>query len=440
MNNTNDFFISEVIKTVAGKNTRFHKYDREPATPLNIFRDFLYSKYNIEIELYFTRNPIPDFFVLSDINPICVVYDMTLIERTSSIRNLSFQTLTKGSLTTNLIRNLHLRLASDFLLLHGKVGLSFKLLSQALNSKIVTPYESQHIDLEMMDYDETYVVDWFFPMAHEIGHLLNDNNFDNQLINGLVTPENVQSVFLQLAESAYNAQIKYDDTIILHDDGRIEELNLTKTYHDYISSTDLINLREEIMADLIGIEIILNFAHGFIVKYAKKPYVDYFNLAQRLIETYLSFRFISSAKDLTNYLVQHENNVAYKSRSVTSNFGTRFCFAYNYLAKVLYYIKKNSIEFQKSNQETDLDDSFSDYTQYVDNHFSSIIHPAINEAHMIAINSLRTNLNSIMDELRKNKFMQGVAFNLDIDKFIHKCEHLNINDPFVEKIKQEFSR
>lgn len=266
---------TEAIKSFIGANANFNSYNRAPRTPLNIFLDFVCKEYEIdELELYLGDTSYPQLFILEGLSPPCIYVDIAFLERSHSF--LTLPSMVKNAETTyNNIYQLALRYISDFLIAENEIDFAFKAFIEYVDSPVSVLYDPVRGDLELMEYGEYYITIWFFFIAHELGHFIQKKNSQDEKYTFLVNEKSIKSVFFQLVSSARENSIKK----ILENNLDVDKiLEANEAYDRLLIETDLDDLKSEILSDIIGIEILVNFAHPFLISYAKKEKVDYYDL------------------------------------------------------------------------------------------------------------------------------------------------------------------
>jgi hypothetical protein len=257
---------------------------------MNMFLDHVASKYNFDFVFFLVNAGIPEHFTLPDLKPPCVVYDMTHTALTAVSINVALS----EDVERGYFRKLFLRLVSDFLIPLGKPELSFVLLDLAMQGRIHPSYEFNSIELEMGDYDEIYITNWFFGLAHELGHLLQAKQLLDASRYPFLSLESVARVYNELRRRADRVQ---SSQWVLSESG----LPVPLSRPNYsLSDVDVKLLMQESLADITAADMLLTFCEPFAEVAGRNP--NWWQLYERILAIFSMIRFVASAKFTASFL------------------------------------------------------------------------------------------------------------------------------------------
>jgi len=371
----NNLFLKyEAIKSFIGQKADFSIYNRKANTPLNAFMDYILGEYNIkEIDLFTGRTNFPQLFILSDFDVPCIYFDFSFIGLSSSIISAAYS-FKNEEVNSKMIYQLNLRYISDLLISEGNIKLALEALMESSKSSFRVNYDYSIMDLEMMEYGEAYVAIWFYFISHELGHFSKEIN------------------------------------------------QIVEIYEDALIESNLDDLRNEIISDLIGVQIILEFANYFLVGSLKRESVNYFELIYHILNLYTGLRLISSAKlsatIAVNYSTQRVDDRTLSHEQMW--FGTRFCFVMNFLCGIF----PNDIT------------KITEMANYMDNYFQNVVYRSMIMGQEFLVNTLtrETEIDSKEILLEYENWQSNFLNKSENNRFLKLCQQFNVKNDLLSEI------
>jgi hypothetical protein len=168
-----DLVLEQSIRRRVGEPGTITRIDEPAGSILSEFRAVAERVGGTSIELVTVTDGIPGHFSLRGRDRHSVVFHERQVEVCAFLHDITLDQRFDGSLMEDVFEGTVLRLVAEFLLQGGHADQAVATLakSKRVRGGIVV-YGPTLADLEALQPDERYLVEWFFALGHEIGHNL----------------------------------------------------------------------------------------------------------------------------------------------------------------------------------------------------------------------------------------------------------------------------
>ena len=380
--------ILEAVITSLLPGVHVDPYDRTARNPVNFFLDHVRDHLGLDFDFYLVNASSPEQFTLTQFNPPCVVYDVAH----TALMAAGLPVPMEQELEQRFWRNLFLRLVSDFLVPLHRPELAFLALDLAARDGLQLAYEHKLMDLEMADYDEMYIASWFFGLAHELGHLV-------QQKQGLVIVNDYGFVSVEAIAEIGNELIRRTADLppqwVTDSSGKATVLNATSVG---LSVEDAETLLPEVLADISAIEMLWGFCEPFARSVGRDPNWSY--LSRSILMSFPMLRFIASAKFVAAFIASPAN-LDIRAARAREGMGVRFCVIANVLARL-------------SGSEEYPDPNVLEFGFAIDQHHSQRMYPGVAEAQILGWNLAQSgnDVGEVVNEILKMRASEDAVENL----------------------------
>jgi hypothetical protein len=170
MTSLDDLILQESIRCRVGDPGEIVRVERTGASPLTEFRALAEQISGHDVELVSVANGIPGHFSLRGRDRRTVVFHLRQVEICAFLYGLTLERRIQGTLLEDVFEGAVLRLIAEFLTQRGHGDQAISALARSRMGQSVTLYGPTLEQLEGMDRDERFLVEWFFALGHEIGH------------------------------------------------------------------------------------------------------------------------------------------------------------------------------------------------------------------------------------------------------------------------------
>ncbi|HKT04631.1 MAG TPA: hypothetical protein VJT31_34375 [Rugosimonospora sp.] len=166
-----DLILDQSIRRRVGEPGTVGHVERATRSPLATFRDLAERSSGSSIDLVTVTDGIPGHFSLRGHDQQTVVFHQRQVEVCAYLYGLTLEQRFEQGLLEVLFESAMLRLVADFLLQGGHADQALATLAKSRRVRGGIVLHGPTIDdLNSLERDERYLVEWFFALGHEIGH------------------------------------------------------------------------------------------------------------------------------------------------------------------------------------------------------------------------------------------------------------------------------
>ncbi len=166
-----DLFLDQSIRRRVGEPGAVTRVERSVRSPLGMFRDLAERSSGSSIDLVTVTDGIPGHFSLLGRDQQTVVFHQRQVEVCAFLYGLTLEQRFEQELLEVLFESTMLRLIAEFLLQGGHADQAMATLAKSWQVRGGIVLHGPTIDdLNGLERDERYLVEWFFALGHEIGH------------------------------------------------------------------------------------------------------------------------------------------------------------------------------------------------------------------------------------------------------------------------------
>jgi len=244
--------IEELIRSQVGKTAKFWEHDREVRNPLNFIIDEAEKQSSKKFVLFWLEEGTPEHFSLSGGSYSPVVFSRRFLEISGFLRSLA-RDYWSNDIRVELSERLCLKLMSELSLSYGNLEFSvLAFLKSVLGQSVYVDTNNTLMDLELSPINEVYMVNWFYGLVHEMGHI-----YSKKLSNLLSDKRLIEEFEQGLKQfSNYPEEFKRKAREKIYSSGSVLSLN---------------QLRLEVISDIFGTGVLLQSTIN-IMKELKTPF------------------------------------------------------------------------------------------------------------------------------------------------------------------------
>jgi hypothetical protein len=166
-----DLILDQSLRRRVGEPGSVTRVERPARSPLAMFRDLAERSSGSSIDLVTVTDGIPGHFSLRGRDPQTVVFHQRQVEVCAFLYGLALEQRFEQGLLEVLFEGAMLRLIAEFLLQGGHADQALATLAKSRRVRGDIVLHGPTIDdLNGLERDERYLVEWFFALGHEIGH------------------------------------------------------------------------------------------------------------------------------------------------------------------------------------------------------------------------------------------------------------------------------
>jgi hypothetical protein len=192
--------LEEALRSAVGAKATFYEYDRSKHAPMSIVLEEAATQAKREFRVYWVDDGPPEVFSLPGLRPSAIAFSSTYLALTARLRQLI---LLPADMATkeDVAERLALELIGEFGLRYGNKDFAAIAFAKSCIGKgiHILGHDVDLVvqDLETWPINEAYVATWFYGLAHELGHLPQDQNEPQQ---GLPDATMIEAVELCLRQ------------------------------------------------------------------------------------------------------------------------------------------------------------------------------------------------------------------------------------------------